>query len=61
MISDQEGPLAREISSYSLFQLKNKVEQVGEMTAEEQEEIRNIIRDAALQILKPKENAPKGT
>ena len=51
---------ASEVANYSIYQLKNRVEQIREMTQEEQIGIRDIIEDAALHILSQNMSAPKG-
>jgi hypothetical protein len=43
--------LADEIANYSIYRLKNKIAQIGEMSRVEQEDTRNVIRDAALYVL----------
>jgi len=53
--------LAGEIANFSLFQLKNKVEQIREMTPEEQADVSEIIQDSALRILCQSINISKGT
>ena len=50
----QTTTLADEIANFSLFELKNKVEPVREMTRAEQDEVSEIIRDAAIRVLSQK-------
>lgn len=40
--------LAGEIANYAIYQIKNRVLEIGEMTIVEQEDVRDIIRNAAL-------------
>jgi len=47
----QAKTLAREIANFSLFQLKNRVEPIREMSSAEQDEVGKIIRDAAVRVL----------
>ena len=53
--------LAGEIANYAIFQLKNKVVQIQEMATVEQDDIRDVIRNAALHILNEQVSSPKGT
>jgi hypothetical protein len=57
----QTTMLASEIANYSVFQLKNKVEPIRELTPEEQNDIMDIIRGAALHILRQDIDASTGT
>jgi len=43
--------LAGEIANYAIYQLKNRVIQIREMAVLEQEDVRDIIRNAALHVL----------
>ena len=43
--------LAGEIANYTIYQLKNTVIQIREMAVLEQEDVRDIIRNAALHVL----------
>ena len=43
--------LAGEIANYAIYQLKNRVTQIREMAVLEQEDVRDIIRNAALHVL----------
>lgn len=52
--------LAGEIANYSIYQLKNRVEQIREMAVVEQDDVRDIIRNAALHVLSEYVSAPKG-
>ena len=54
------GALAGEIANYAIYQLKNEVIQIREMAVVEQEDVRDIIRNAALHILGENVSAPKG-
>ena len=47
----QTTTLAGEIANYGIYQLKNKVIQIREMAITEQDDVRDIIRNAALHIL----------
>ena len=47
----QTTTLADEIANFSIYQLKNKVIQIREMPVTEQDDVRDIIRDAAVHIL----------
>lgn len=66
--STYDGDIARvktasvavEIANYSVDQLKNKVERVREMAEVEQDDVGDIVRDAALHILGESRNDPKG-
>ena len=57
----QTTTLASEIANYSVFQLKNKVELIREMTPEEQDDVIAIIRCAALLILRQNKSACTAT
>lgn len=52
--------VAAEIVNYSVYQLKNKMERVREMAEAKQDDVRDVIRDAALHILGESRNDPKG-
>jgi hypothetical protein len=64
--STYDGDIARvktasvavEIANYSVDQLKNKVERVREMAEVEQDDVRDIIRNAALHILNENVSSP---
>jgi hypothetical protein len=56
----QTTVLAGEIANYSIYQLKNKVEQVREMTQAEQDDVKDTIREAAIHILRQNTSASKG-
>ena len=56
----QTTALAGEIANYAIYQLKNGVIQIREMTVVEQEDVKDIIRNAALHILNEYVSAPKG-
>jgi hypothetical protein len=56
----QTTALAGEIANYAIYQLKNGVLQIREMTVVEQDDVRDIIRNAALHILNEHVSAPKG-
>ncbi len=56
----QTTALAGEIANYAIYQLKNGVLQIREMTVVEQDDVRDIIRNAALHILNEYVSAPKG-
>ena len=43
--------LAGEIANYAIYQLRNTVIQIREMAVLEQEDVRDIIRNAALHVL----------
>ncbi len=47
----QTTALAGEIANYTIYQLKNTVIQIREMAVLEQEDVRDIIRNAALHVL----------
>ena len=47
----QTTALAGETSNYTIYQLKNTVIQIREMAVLEQEDVRDIIRNAALHVL----------
>jgi hypothetical protein len=47
----QTTALAGEIANYAIYQLKNDVLQIREMAVVEQDDVRDIIRNAALHIL----------
>jgi hypothetical protein len=47
----QTTALAGEIANYAIYQLKNHVVRISEMEILEQEDVRDIIRNAALHIL----------
>jgi len=47
----QTTTLVGEIANYGIYQLKNKVIQIREMPVTEQDDVRDIIRDAAVHIL----------
>jgi hypothetical protein len=57
----ETATLADEIANYSVYQLKNKAEQIREMTQEEQEDVSDIIRVATLHILHQNIGASEGT
>ncbi len=42
--------LAGEMANYAIYQLKNKIPQIREMAVVEQDDVRDIIRNAALHI-----------
>ena len=52
--------LAGEIANYAIFQLKNHVIQISEMEVLVQEDISDIIRNAALHILNEHMSSSKG-
>ena len=56
----QTTALAGEIANYAIYQLKNGVLQIREMAVVEQEDVRDIIRNAALHILDEHVSSPKG-
>ena len=56
----QTTALAGEIANYAIYQLKNGVLQIREMTVLEQDDVRDIIRNAALHILNGYVSSPKG-
>ncbi len=56
----QTTALAGEIANYAIYQLKNGVLQIREMTVVGQDDVRDIIRNAALHILNEHVSAPKG-
>ena len=56
----QTTALAGEIANYAIYQLKNKVLQMREMAVVEQDDVRDIIRNAALHILNEYTRSPKG-
>jgi hypothetical protein len=56
----QTTALAGEIANYAIYQLKNGVLQIREMTVVEQDDVRDIIRNAALHILNEYVSAPRG-
>ena len=56
----QTTALAGEIANYAIYQLKNGVLQIREMTVLEQDDVRDIIRNAALNILNGYVSSPKG-
>jgi hypothetical protein len=64
--STYDGDIARvktasvavEIANYSVDQLKNKVERVREMAEVEPDDVRDIIRNAALHILNENVSSP---
>ncbi len=56
----QTTALAGEIANYAIYQLKNEVLQIREMAVVEQEDVRDIIRNAALHILDEHVSSPKG-
>ena len=47
----QTTALAGEIANYTIYQLKNTVIQIREMAVLEQEDVRDIIINAALHVL----------
>ena len=53
--------LANEIANFSLFELKNNIEPIREMTRVEQNNVSEIIRNAALRILRQKREEPAET
>ncbi len=57
----QTSALAGGIANYAIYQLKNGVLQIREMTVVEQDDVRDIIRNAALHILNEYVSAPRGT
>ncbi len=56
----QTTALAGEIANYAIYQLKNEVLQIREMAVVEQEDVRDIIRNAGLHILDEHVSSPKG-
>ena len=56
----QTTALAGEIANYAIYQLKNEVLQIREMAVVEQDDVRDIIRNAALHILNEHASSPKG-
>ena len=56
----QTTALAGEIANYAIYQLKNEVLQIREIAVVEQEDVRDIIRNAALHILDEHVSSPKG-
>ena len=56
----QTTVLAGEIANYAIYQLKNEVIQIREMALVEQDDVRDIIRNAALHVLGEHVSAPKG-
>jgi 4-alpha-glucanotransferase len=56
----QTTVLAGEIANYAIYQLKNKVLLIREMAVVEQDDVRDVIRNAALHILNEYVGAPKG-
>ena len=56
----QTKALAGEISNYAIYQLKNKVPEIREMALLEQDDVRDIIRNAALHVLSEHVRSPKG-
>jgi len=56
----QTTALAGEIANYAIYQLKNGVLQIREMAVVEQEDVRDIIRNAALHILNEHVSSLKG-
>ena len=54
------GAVAGEIANYTIYQLKNEINQIGAMSVLEQENIRDIIRNAALHILNEYVRSPQG-
>jgi len=59
-IGMQTTVLAGEIANYAIHQLKNEVIQIREMAVAKQDDVRDIIRNAALHILNEHISAPKG-
>ncbi len=55
----QTKALAGEISNYVIYQLKNKVPEIREMALVEQDDVRDIIRNAALHVLSEHVGSPK--
>jgi hypothetical protein len=53
--------LAGEIANYSIYQLKNGVIQIREMAVIDQDNVRDIIRNAALYVLDEHVGSPKRT
>jgi hypothetical protein len=56
----QTTALASEIANYAIYQLKNKVIPIREMVVAEQDDVRDIIRNAAVHILDGQLKPPKG-
>ena len=56
----QTTALAGEIANYAIYQLKNKVPEIREMALVEQDDVRDIIRNAALHVLSDHVRSPKG-
>ncbi len=56
----QTTALAGEIANYAIYQLRNEVLQIREMAVVEQDDVRDIIRNAALHILDEHVSSPKG-
>jgi hypothetical protein len=56
----QTTALAGEIANYAIYQLKNQVTRISEMEILEQEDVRDIIRNAALHILNEHASSLKG-
>jgi len=56
----QTTAMAGEIANYAIYQLKNEVLQIREMAVVEQDDVRDIIRNATLHILNEHVGAPKG-
>ena len=57
----QTTALAGEIANYAIYQLNDGVLQIREMTVLEQDDVRDIIRNAALHILDEYVSSHKGS
>lgn len=54
------GTVAGEIANYTIYQAKNEIDQISAISVLEQENIRDIIRNAALHILNEYVSSPQG-